>query len=49
MSLREKLFPENRMGLNRFWNFSRGGIDNFRSGVKEAVFGVEQNRSRMMG
>ncbi|MBU3583881.1 putative lipid II flippase FtsW [Polynucleobacter sp. 15G-AUS-farblos] len=48
MSLREKLFPENRMGLNRFWNFSRGGIDNFRSGLRDAVSGVEQTRSRMM-
>jgi cell division protein FtsW len=48
MSLREKQFPENRMGLNRFWNFSRGGIDNFRSGLRDAVSGVEQTRSRMM-
>ncbi|WP_255537957.1 putative lipid II flippase FtsW [Polynucleobacter sp. 15G-AUS-farblos] len=36
------------MGLNRFWNFSRGGIDNFRSGLRDAVSGVEQTRSRMM-
>ena len=48
MSLREKLFPENRLGFNRFWNFSRGGIDNFRSGLRDAVSGVEQTRSRMM-
>ena len=48
MSLKEKLFPENRLGLNRFWNFSRGGIDNFRSGLRDAVSGVEQTRSRMM-
>lgn len=48
MSLREKLFPENRPGLSRFWNFSRGGIDNFRSGLRDAVSGVEQTRSRMM-
>ena len=33
MSLKEKFFPENRLGLNRFWNFSRGGIDNFRTGL----------------
>jgi cell division protein FtsW len=48
MSLREKIVPENRIGLNRFWNFSRGGIDNFRSGLRDAVSGVEQTRSRMM-
>ena len=48
MSLKEKLFPENRLGLGRFWNFSRGGIDNFRSGLRDAVSGVEQTRSRMM-
>jgi cell division protein FtsW len=48
MSLKEKLFPENRLGLNRFWNFSRGGIDNFRTGLRDAVSGVEQTRSRMM-
>ena len=48
MNLREKLFPENRLGLNRFWNFSRGGIDNFRTGLRDAVSGVEQTRSRMM-
>lgn len=48
MSLKEKLFPENRVGLNRFWNFSRGGIDHFRSGLRDAVSGVEQTRSRMM-
>jgi cell division protein FtsW len=48
MSLREKLFPENRLGFNRLWNFSRGGIDNFRSGLRDAVSGVEQTRSRMM-
>jgi len=48
MSLIEKFFPENRLGLNRFWNFSRGGIDNFRTGLRDAVSGVEQTRSRMM-
>jgi cell division protein FtsW len=48
MSLKEKLFPENRLGIDRFWNFSRGGIDNFRTGLKDAVSGVEQTRSRMM-
>ena len=48
MNLKEKLFPENRLGLNRFWNFSRGGIDNFRTGLRDAVSGVEQTRSRMM-
>jgi cell division protein FtsW len=47
MSLKEKLSPENR-GLGRFWDFSRGGIDNFRSGLRDAVSGVEQTRSRMM-
>ncbi|MDH6153900.1 cell division protein FtsW [Polynucleobacter sphagniphilus] len=48
MSPKDKLFPENRLGLGRFWNFSRGGIDNFRSGLRDAVSGVEQTRSRMM-
>ncbi len=48
MNLREKLFPQNRLGLDRFWNFSRGGIDNFRTGLRDAVSGVEQTRSRMM-
>ena len=48
MNLREKFFPENRLGLDRFWNFSRGGIDNFRTGLRDAVSGVEQTRSRMM-
>ncbi len=48
MNLKEKLFPENRLGLDRFWNFSRGGIDNFRTGLRDAVSGVEQTRSRMM-
>ena len=48
MSLKDKLLPENRLGLDRFWNFSRGGIDNFRSGLRDAVSGVEQTRSRMM-
>ena len=48
MSLKEKLFPQNRLGLDRFWNFSRGGIDNFRTGLRDAVSGVEQTRSRMM-
>ena len=48
MNLKEKLFPENRLGLNRFWDLSRGGIDNFRTGLRDAVSGVEQTRSRMM-
>ena len=48
MNLKEKFFPENRLGLNRFWNFSRGGIDNFRTGLRDAVSGVEQTSSRMM-
>lgn len=48
MNLKDKLFPENRLGLNRFWDFSRGGIDNFRTGLRDAVSGVEQTRSRMM-
>jgi cell division protein FtsW len=48
MSLKDKFFPENRLGLNRFWDFSRGGIDNFRTGLRDAVSGVEQTRSRMM-
>jgi len=48
MNSKEKLFPENRLGLNRFWSFSRGGIDNFRTGLRDAVSGVEQTRSRMM-
>ncbi|MBU3638383.1 putative lipid II flippase FtsW [Polynucleobacter sp. AP-RePozz3-80-G7] len=48
MNLKEKFFPKNRLGLNRFWNFSRGGIDNFRTGLRDAVSGVEQTRSRMM-
>lgn len=48
MKLKNKLFPENRLGLDRFWNFSRGGIDQFRSGLRDAVSGVEQTRSRMM-
>ncbi len=33
---------------NRFWNISRGGFDGFRSGLRDAVSGVEQTRSRMM-
>ncbi|HAT38907.1 putative lipid II flippase FtsW [Polynucleobacter necessarius] len=48
MNLNDKFFPENHLGLNRFWNFSRGGIDNFRTGLRDAVSGVEQTRSRMM-
>ncbi|WP_114661624.1 putative lipid II flippase FtsW [Polynucleobacter necessarius] len=48
MNLREKFFPQNRLGLDRFWNFSKGGIDNFRTGLRDAVSGVEQTRSRMM-
>jgi hypothetical protein len=34
MNLKEKLFPDSRLGLDRFWNFSRGGIDNFRTGLR---------------
>ena len=48
MNLKDKIFPENRLRLNRFWDFSRGGIDNFRTGLRDAVSGVEQTRSRMM-
>ena len=48
MNLKDKLFPDNRLSLDRFWNFSRGGIDNFRTGLRDAVSGVEQTRSRMM-
>ena len=48
MSLKDKFFPDNRLGLDRFWNLSRGGIDNFRTGLRDAVSGVEQTRSRMM-
>jgi cell division protein FtsW len=48
VNLKDKFFPENRLGLDRFWNFSRGGIDNFRTGLRDAVSGVEQTRSRMM-
>jgi cell division protein FtsW len=48
LNLRKKFFPENRLGLGRFWNFSRGGIDHFRSGLRDAVSGVEQTRSKMM-
>ena len=48
MNLKDKFFPENRLGLDRFWNFSRGEIDNFRTGLRDAVSGVEQTRSRMM-
>ncbi|QWD72581.1 putative lipid II flippase FtsW [Polynucleobacter sp. MG-5-Ahmo-C2] len=48
MNLKDKFFPQNRLGLDRFWNFSRGGIDNFRTGLRDAVSGVEQTRSRMM-
>jgi len=33
---------------NRFWNISLGGFDGFRSGLRDAVSGVEQTRSRMM-
>ena len=32
----------------RFWNISREGFDGFRSGLRDAVSGVEQTRSRMM-
>jgi cell division protein FtsW len=48
VNLKDKFFPDNRLGLDRFWNFSRGGIDNFRTGLRDAVSGVEQTRSRMM-
>lgn len=48
MNLNDKSNPENRLGLDRFWNFSRGGIVNFRTGLRDAVSGVEQTRSRMM-
>jgi len=48
MNLIDKFFTENRLRLNRFWDFSRGGIDNFRTGLRDAVSGVEQTRSRMM-
>ncbi len=48
MKLKDKFFPDNRLGLDRFWNFSRGEIDNFRTGLRDAVSGVEQTRSRMM-
>jgi len=33
---------------NRFWNISREGFDGFRTGLRDAVSGVEQTRSRMM-
>ena len=33
---------------NRFWHISREGFDGFRSGLRDAVSGVEQTRSRMM-
>ena len=48
MNLIDKSNSENRLGLDRFWNFSRGGIVNFRTGLRDAVSGVEQTRSRMM-
>jgi cell division protein FtsW len=48
VKLKDKFFPDNRLGLDRFWNFSRGEIDNFRTGLRDAVSGVEQTRSRMM-
>ena len=48
MSLKGKMLSQNRLGLDRFWNFSRDGIDNFRTGLRDAVSGVEQTRSRMM-
>jgi cell division protein FtsW len=48
VNLKDKFFPDNRLSLDRFWNFSRGGIDNFRTGLRDAVSGVEQTRSRMM-
>lgn len=33
---------------NRFWSISREGFDGFRTGLRDAVSGVEQTRSRMM-
>ncbi|MBU3669160.1 MAG: putative lipid II flippase FtsW [Polynucleobacter sp.] len=48
MNLNDRSNSENRLGLDRFWNFSRGGIVNFRTGLRDAVSGVEQTRSRMM-
>ena len=48
MSVKEKLSLANRFIFNRFWNFSRGGINQFHSGLKDAVSGVDQTRSRMM-
>ena len=48
MNVKEKLSLAQRFTLNRFWNFSRGGINQFHSGLKDAVSGVEQTRSRMM-
>jgi len=48
VNLNDKSNSENRLGLDRFWNFSRGGIVNFRTGLRDAVSGVEQTRSRMM-
>lgn len=33
---------------NRFWDISREGFDGFRTGLRDAVSGVEQTRSRMM-
>ena len=48
MNLKGKMLSQNRLGLDRFWNFSRDGIDNFRTGLRDAVSGVEQTRSRMM-
>jgi cell division protein FtsW len=39
---------QNQLASNRFWNFSRVGFDGFRTGLRDAVSGVEQTRSRMM-
>jgi cell division protein FtsW len=48
MNLKGKMLSQNRLGFGSFWNFSRDGIDNFRTGLRDAVSGVEQTRSRMM-
>ena len=48
MNLKDKSPQNNSMDINRFWNFSRGSIHTFRSGLRDAVSGVERTRSRMM-
>ena len=48
MNLKDKVSQDNRMDINRFWSFSRGSIHTFRSGLRDAVSGVERTRSRMM-